>query len=373
MTDPMRNEARCRWGILGTAGIARKNWLALHHSGNGRVAAVASRNVQSAERFIAECQNEACFDPPAVAVEGYAALLARDDIDAVYIPLPTALRKEWVIRAAEAGKHVLCEKPIAPSAADAREMIDACRRHEVQFIDGVMFMHSHRLQGLRRAIRDAEYFGSLRRITTHFTFLGDETFRRENIRSLSQMEPQGCLGDLGWYNIRFTLWVMEYAMPERVTARQLASLQGEGGEQPVPAEFSAELFFPGGVTAHFYCSFVTQIQQLAVISGERGYITLDDFVLPFVGAEASWTRHQHVYDVQNCRFNMGQHSERHAVAEYSHGQPGAQEVNLVQRLSEIALSGHLDPHWPEIALKTQRVLDACAESARRDGAMVEIE
>ncbi len=72
----------------------------------------------------------------------YADLIARPNVDVVYIPIPTGIRKEWVIKAAEAGKHVLCEKPIANNAEDGQQMIDACAANGVQFMDGVMFDHS---------------------------------------------------------------------------------------------------------------------------------------------------------------------------------------------------------------------------------------
>ncbi len=72
-----------------------------------------------------------------------------DEVDAVYMPLPTALRKQWVLRAAEAGKHVVCEKPCAASVADLQEMLTACRYNRVQFMDGVMFTHSRRMESLR--------------------------------------------------------------------------------------------------------------------------------------------------------------------------------------------------------------------------------
>src|SRR5688572_2663790 len=101
----------CRWGILGSAGIARKNWRAIYNAGNSIVAAVASRSPASAERFIRECQGEVPFDVAPRAIGSYEELLLSNDIDAVYIPLPTGLRKQWVLRAAEAGKHVLAEKP----------------------------------------------------------------------------------------------------------------------------------------------------------------------------------------------------------------------------------------------------------------------
>jgi predicted dehydrogenase len=102
--------------------------------------------------------------------------LASDEIEAVYIPLPTGLRKEWVLRAAAAGKHVLSEKPCAVSVADLREMIEACRKHRVQFMDGVMFMHSRRLPRLREILEDGRSVGQVRRITSAFSFLGAGDF-----------------------------------------------------------------------------------------------------------------------------------------------------------------------------------------------------
>ena len=109
----MSQENLCRWGILSTAGIARKNWQAIHNSGNGTIVAVASRDAAKAQQFIDECQADVSFATAPEAIGGYDELLGRDDIDAVYIPLPTGLRKEWVIKAAQAGKHVMCEKPCA--------------------------------------------------------------------------------------------------------------------------------------------------------------------------------------------------------------------------------------------------------------------
>lgn len=366
------SERVCRWGILGTATIARKNWRAILMSGSGRVAAVASRDVAAAERFIASSQSRTPQTEPPAALGDYASLLQRDDVDAVYIPLPTAMRREWVIRAAEAGKHVLCEKPIAPSAAAAREMVEACARHGVQFMDGVMFMHSGRLEGLRRSLDDPQRIGPLRRITSQFTFSGDEDFCQHNIRTHRQLEPFGCLGDLGWYSLRFSLWIMNYAMPQRVSGRVLRELCGKTSEGPVPGEFSGELFFADGVTAGFYCSFVTENQQWAVISGAKGYLAVDDFVLPWMGPELTWETCQHVFDTEDDRFNMSRHVRRESIREYSHGEPGAQEVTMMRRFAELVHRGEPDPHWPEIALKTQRVVDALMRSAEQDGAMVDV-
>ncbi len=115
------NQPMFRWGILGAAQIAKKNWQAIRNTNNGVVAAVASRDLQRSRRFIGECQAEAGFETAPRAVAGYEELITARDVDGLYIPLPTGIRKEWVLRAAAAGKHVVCEKPCASSVADLTE------------------------------------------------------------------------------------------------------------------------------------------------------------------------------------------------------------------------------------------------------------
>ncbi|WP_153555297.1 Gfo/Idh/MocA family protein [Roseimaritima sediminicola] len=364
-------DSLCRWGFLSTAAIARKNWKAIRLSGNGTVSAVASRSRDSAERFIDECSQEVPMAPsrPA-AVEGYEALIARDDVDAVYIPLPTSMRLEWVLKAAAAGKHVLCEKPIANTVEEARQMIDACREGGVQFMDGVMFSHSRRLDAMKPDI--AKFCGSLRRITTQFTFHGGEEFNRGNIRTDSRLETHGCLGDLGWYTIRMILWVKDFELPTAVSARCLTALQGDESPEAVPGEFSAELFFADGSSASFYNSFVTENSQLVTINGTDGYVTMDDFVLPTYKSEREWTGHQNVLEIDNCRWNMLDRPTRRSVTEYPGGEANAQEVNMVRTFAELVLAGKTDDFWPEIALKNQTVLNACRESADHDGRLVEL-
>src|SRR6056297_3715694 len=250
----------CRWGFLSTAGIARKNWKAIKLSGNGTVAAVASRSHDKAQTFIDECEAEVPIGSVA-AVGSYAELLNRDDVDAVYIPLPTGIRKEWVLAAAQAGKHVLCEKPVGIHSQDAQEMIDACEANSVQFMDGVMFDHSRRLREVCAKLESGDVVGKLRRINTHFSFSSDASWQQSNIRTDSVLEPHGCLGDLGWYCIRMTLWAAGLRTPTHVSSRILTSLQGNESEGSVPGEISAELRFEDGLSATFYCSFLTENQQ----------------------------------------------------------------------------------------------------------------
>ncbi len=362
----------CRWGILGTANIARKNWRAIAKSGNSTLVAVASRDRERAGKFIAECQKDVPYSPPPVACGSYEELIARSDIDAVYVPLPTAVRKEWVIRAAEAGKHVLCEKPCGTTSADLRAMVDACNANSVQFMDGVMFMHSNRLGLLRRILDDGKSIGKIQRITSQFSFRASDEFLSGNIRMSSELEPLGCLGDLGWYNIRFALWVMNEQLPERVTGRILSQQGRSDSGRSVPTEFSGELFFAGDVSASYYCSFLTENQQWANVSGTMGYLQLSDFVLPFFGNDVSFEVHSPVFHVNGCDFKMEDRSRRLAVLEDSHGTPNSQEANMIRTFADNVLTGQIDPRWADRALKTQQVLDECLRSARDDGRMIAI-
>lgn len=364
------SESICRWGFLSTAAIARKNWKAIRLSGNGRVSAVASRSVAKAQSFIDQCAAEVPQSEPAVALGSYQELIERDDVDAIYIPLPTGLRKEWVLAAAKAGKHVLCEKPVAINATDAQAMIDACAEAGVQFMDGVMFDHSKRLAEVCRSLEAEETIGKLRRISTHFSFSGDDSFQQSNIRTDSVLEPHGCLGDLGWYCIRFILRASGLQTPTHVSARTITSLSGTHSTGEVPGEFSAELQFPDGLSAAFYCSFLTSNQQTALLSGDDGYITVNDFVLPFYDAEATWTNHSHVLKIDNCRWNFCRRSDQRAIAEYASGESNAAEVNMVRRLAECAIEKRLDPLYPELTIKTQLILDACRRSDAAGGEMI---
>jgi predicted dehydrogenase len=358
----------CRWGILGAANIARKNWTAIRYSGNGTVAAVASRDAAKAQRFIDDCKAHVPMDP--VAVAGYAELLKRDDIDAVYIPLPTGVRREWVERAAAAGKHVLCEKPCGSTAADLRAMLDACKKHNVQFMDGVMFMHGQRLPMMRDVLDDGKSVGAIRRITSQFTFHGDDAFGAQNIRANEAMEPLGCLGDLGWYDIRFSLWAMKYQMPATVTGRIL-SAYGDG-PAAVPREFAGDLYFADGVTASFYCSFRTALQQWAEVSGDKGCLRVPDFVVPYHGAETAFEVRQDTVRQEDSRYRTASHAKRYAAVEYGDGAANAPEANMVRTFADLALGGKPDSFWGEVALKTQLVADACLRSARDGGTPVAV-
>jgi predicted dehydrogenase len=341
-----------RFGILGAADIARKNWESIFNSGNATVTAVASRDAARARRFIKELQARAPFAPAPAAVGGYGELLARPDVDAVYVPLPTGLRKEWVLRAAAAGKHVICEKPCGVSAADVREMTAACAKNRVQFMDGVMFMHHPRLERIRRVLDDGRSIGQVKRITSNFSFHLTEKAYGMNVRVNSRLEPAGCLGDLGWYCIRFTLWTMGWRLPREVTGRILAERGGARGRPQVPADFSAELIFDDDTSAGFYCSFIAGYQNWVHISGTSGQLRVADFVHPQGALETAFEVNGSMVRVKSGR---GRRVKAATVT---------QQAKMMRNFADQVFSGKLNREWPESALKTQRVMDACLEAAR---------
>ncbi len=271
--------------------------------------------------------------------ESYAALLADEEVDAVYVPLPTGARKPWVIAAAEAGKHVLCEKPCAISAADLREMITACERNDVLFMDGVMFMHGHRFPKITKVLEEGKSVGEIRRISTSFTFRGGDGFAETDIRGDLSLEPAGCLGDLGWYCLRGILWTMKWELPCRVSARALARAPGTGAIM----EFSGELDFSSGTSASFHCSFLAPDQMWLVISGTSGWIRIPDFVLPSPDSKVDWE------------------TGEGPVLKSQQPSPSDQ-AQLFSHFASAAHSGTDATRWADVALLTQILQDACLRS-----------
>ena len=357
---------KLRIGLMSTANIGRQNWKAVFNSGNAIVTAVASRDGGRSREFIRKCQGEFPFAAEPAAFGSYEELLASPDVDAVYIPVPTGLRKEWVLRAAAAGKHVVCEKPCGVSFADVQEMADACRKNRVQFMDGVMFMHNPRLNRIREVLDDGRSIGPMRRISSAFSFLGTGRFSDNNIRVDGRLEPAGCLGDLGWYCIRFTLWALNWQLPHTVTGRILSQSEPVGGRKPAPTEFSAELFFDNGVSAGFYSSFLAAQQQWVFVGGRDGWLRVPDFVHPFNGREPA-------FEVNRTEIRVPAAAGAQAPTPGSDpaelGHATAQNTVMFRNFANQIFSGRLDEEWPMWALKTQQVLDACLEAARKNGSV----
>ena len=352
--------SKLRIGFLSTANIGRKNWKAILNSGNSIVTAVASRDIAKSRAFIADCQQAHPFEKAPAAMGSYEQLFSSPDVDAIYFPLPTGLRKDLVIRAAQHGKHVICEKPCASNAAELEEMVAACRTHSVQFIDGVMFMHNPRLPRIREVLDDNHSVGSIRRISSAFSFYPGEDFFRANIRADGALEPTGCLGDLGWYSIRFALWVLHWKMPESVLGKILSQSASLPGRASSPTEFAATLFYPVGVTVEFYSSFRVAKQQWVHVSGEKGWLHLPDFVHPYNGYEPAFEVNEKFITVPSgAKCPPG-------ADPTDFGHPTAQDTRMWRNFAGQIASDRLNDEWPMWSLKTQKVLDACHESAKQN-------
>ena len=187
----MNSDRKLRWGILGSASIAKGSVIpGLQQSELNEVAAIASRDEEKAKQTA-----EQLGIPQAYG--SYEALLEDDSIDAVYIPLPNHLHREWAIRAAEAGKHILCEKPLALTEQEAREMAQACDDAGVLLAEAFMYRHHPRYDQIRDVIASGE-IGEIRGIHSTFSFnnsgsAGNVRFKRE--------WGGGALYDIGCYSI----------------------------------------------------------------------------------------------------------------------------------------------------------------------------
>lgn len=342
----------CRWGILGTANIANKNIPAIRRLSRevAEVVAVASRTLERAQEFAKKHDISKAYGT-------YEELLNDPEIDAVYIPLPTAMHCEWVKKAAQKGKHILCDKPVGVNANEVVEMLKAVKEANVEFMDGVMFMHHHRLQQLADRIHDKEKFGSVVTVTSGFHFYASDEWCATNIRLKKELEPLGAAGDLGWYTVRLSLFAFDYAWPVAAESRvHVSTVEG------VPLEMSAALYFDNNEQkkAYFSVSFRQAFQQWAVISGTGAIVQLDDFVIPRSTKKVDYS--VKVDTLNDNATEISQNLNTVGVEDC------CQETEMMRTFSEAVIrrkSGGqgLDPFWQRVVLQTQTVLDACLASA----------
>jgi predicted dehydrogenase len=249
-----------RWGILSTADIARKKVIpGLQKAARCDVVAIASRDGAHAREVAAELGI-----PTAHA--SYEALLADPHVDAVYIPLPNHLHAEWTIAAARAGKHVLCEKPLALTAAEAERMVDVCADEGVHLMEAFMYRHHPAWVEAKRIV-DSGRIGPLRSVQSWFSYYNDDP---RNIRNQAEAGG-GALYDIGCYSINLSRMLFD-AEPVRVSAAIVRE-----SETGVDVLTSAILEFAAG-TATFTCSTRVEPDQRVHIYGTTGLVSIE---IPF--------------------------------------------------------------------------------------------
>jgi xylose dehydrogenase (NAD/NADP) len=245
-----------KWGLVSTAKINEKLLAGAAEADGLEVVAVASRDAARAEAYARARGIERAHG-------SYEALLGDPEVDAVYISLPNSLHVEWSIRALEAGKHVLCEKPLSRRPDDVERAFDAAERAERVLMEAFMYRHNPQTARLKELV-DGGAIGRLRLVRCAFSFpLADAA----NVR-LDPSLDGGALMDVGCYCVSGARLLA--GEPEEVYGEQVLAESG------VDDLFTGTMRFPGDVLAQFDSGFVLQVRDELEAIGEEGSLFLDD-------------------------------------------------------------------------------------------------
>lgn len=323
MAEPIR---KVRFGIMGAAHINRRLIPAIRQSTHAELHAIASRSLPKATELAQKHQIPTAYG-------SYEELLQDPEIDAVYIPLPNHLHVPWTMKAANVGKHILCEKPLGINAKEAQQVVDHCREKNVRLMDGFMWPHHPRTASLRQVL-DAGTIGTIVRMTGSFTFLMD--FTQDNYRHRKH-EGGGSLLDVGCYPVYFARWLFQ-AEPVRVWAR--ASYRDD-----VDVRMDGLLEFPGERFASFDCGFTLPYRIGVEIVGTQGRIVIPKMWLP----------------PEMAGFQVILANDSTSI----HSQPACDQVVCMVNAFAEAVRQARDPIPPPTeAVKTLKVLDALDQAAR---------
>lgn len=325
--------APVRWGILGAANIAVRQVIpATQQSPLCSVVAIASRDVAKA-RTAAES-----LDIPR-AYGSYQALIDDPDVEAIYNPLPNHLHVPWTIRAAERGKHVLCEKPIARTAAEAEQLLEVRQRTGVQLAEAFM-VRTHPQWVAAQELIAAGRIGDLRLINGHFSY-----FRRDPTDVRSNPEwGGGALLDIGCYPITMSRWLFGEEPLEVVGQLEFDP------DLHVDRVGSALMQFPSGQAAFTFGGQVALHQQMKMF-GTRGHISVD---IPFNPPPGQTSR----FTLDDGRDLTGTGAEQFTFAPVNqYTLQATRFAEAVRGLNSVAVS-------IEDAIKNMRVIDAIFRSAK---------
>ena len=248
--------SKLRIGVLSTADIARKKVIpGMRRAARVEVVAIASRDGEQA-RAVAEA-----MEIPR-SHGSYEALLADPEVDAVYIPLPNHLHHEWTIAAARAGKHVLCEKPLALTESEAQEMATVCDAADVRLMEAFMYRHHPSWSAVRELVASGR-IGQLKTVQSWFSYYNDDPTNIRNVQAFGG----GALYDIGCYNVNLSRLLFG-AEPTGVTA----SMERDPASG-VDVLTSAVLDFDEG-SASFTCATRLESDQRVHIYGSAGRISI---------------------------------------------------------------------------------------------------
>ncbi len=326
MTHPLR------WGILSTAHIGQAVVPGIRQASNSVAMAVASRDLRAAQEFAQP------FEIP-LTFGSYEELLESPEVDAVYIPLPNHLHREWTIRAAEHGKHVLVEKPFAMNTAEVDEMIAAATANHVLLSEAFMYRYHSQFARVQELIAEGA-IGAVRvvRSTFCYTMRGDR-----NIRRFPEMGG-GALMDVGCYCINMSRLAAR-AEPVEV---QASAIYGETG---IDVRLAAILRFPDDILAHFDCAFDTDYREWLEIQGTAGCLRVLRPIKPDTRPGEIWLDRNESGVLPPARTTITTPAGNHYRW-------------MIERFADAALNGTPLPYPPEDGRANMRVVDAVAEAAR---------
>ena len=254
-----------RWGLASTARINDGLLDGARRSKLGEVVAVASRDPARADAYARERGLR--------AYGSYDELLADPSIDAIYVALPNALHAEWSIRALEAGKHVLCEKPLGRDPAAVERAFATADRAGLVLMEGFMYRHHPQIRKLEELVGEGA-IGELRLVRSQFSFTLD---RPDDVRWSRELGG-GALLDVGCYCVHATRLLA--GEPQVVHAEQTLAASG------VDVRFAATMRFAGGVLAHFDCGFdLPRRAALEAVGSDGSVLVPDPFVVESSGLE----------------------------------------------------------------------------------------
>lgn len=323
------SKPKLRWGILGAARIAVNKIIpAMRSCEHAEVVALASRNQEKARRIASGLEIPRAYG-------SYDELLADSSIDAVYIPLPNHLHVPWAIRAAEAGKHVLCEKPIGRSVAECRTLIAVRNRAGVRIGEAFMIRTHPQWLGARDLVREGA-IGELRAVLCCFSYFNADA---ANIRNVPEYGG-GALLDIGCYAVQASRFLFGMEPLEASAAMDRDPAFG------IDRLTSAVLRFPAGHCI-FTCSTQLAYYQQVQIFGEQGRMEIE---VPF-----------NPLPDRTCRVVVDQGANGRHVAEFG---PCNQFTIQADLFSRAVLHGEEVPTPLEDSLANLAALEAVAEAAR---------
>lgn len=261
-------DERLRWGILGTGKIARIMATAIAESRDAELVAVGSRDLDRATAFAAE------FDVP--RHQDYEGVVSAADVDVVYVASHHPLHQEWAIRAADSGRHVLCEKPIAVHHAGAVQIIEAARRNDVFLLEAFAYRSHPQTQRLLELLR-TEAIGEVRMIDAVFGY--DAGPAPANYLLVPQLAG-GSILDVGCYTTSMAQLVASVASGEPVVEGLELAGAGTIGPTGVDLSAAAAIVFEGGILARVACSIQAALDSSVRIYGSEGRIDVPSPWLP---------------------------------------------------------------------------------------------